>query len=114
MSEMKRYAFNPLVAHMRKLREARGWSLNELENHGKRKGIVYGAWERGDRACAVNEFIEWAALFNLEVKLVPRDNGLPVVRTYREIVSELRRLTSDLDAMTDDDQLLADDTFGEA
>ena len=58
-----------ISARLRSIRNARGWSLSDVESisDGKVKAVVLGSYERGTRSLSVRRALQIAEIYNVPI-----------------------------------------------
>lgn len=97
---------HPVYALLRKLRRAKGLSLQQFEEQHGIAAVVVGSWERGDRKPSIDRVDEVLRIYGYELRAVPI--GAQVVdptdphtalhlMTDEQMSSTLRRIATQID-----------------
>ncbi len=87
---------HPLCVLLRRLRDASGKSLRQIEQKSGIPSVVLGAYERGDREPPLRKLDAALRTFGYAITAVPID--VDAVPLSEDIVAELRRIADQLEA----------------
>lgn len=84
-----------LGERLRRAREARGWSLGDVEakSHGRLKAGIVGCYERGDRTVSVPRLMEIARLYDVPVSVLLEGAPRQTAAASQPLIVELAALS---------------------
>lgn len=84
-----------ISARLRSIRNARGWSLSDVESisEGKVKAVVLGSYERGTRSLSVRRALQIAEIYNIPISSLFSDKSATPAPTKERVVLDLRAIS---------------------